>query len=160
MKVNPTWWSMGLAAMLCLAACDDGVLYHRYQSVSQQGWERADTLCFDLPEAPDDGRYTLEIGLRCSNLFPYQGLWVVAETRLQPTGSLHRDTLYLAVTDEDGRPQGHGINLMQREQSFATLHLSQGQQATIRLRHIMRREVVPHITDVGIRVCKPSPKAR
>lgn len=144
-----------LTVGLMFVACTRSTLLHRYQPVGQQGWARTDTLSFTLPDVSTEGDYELAVGLRYGNVFPYEGIWVVAETRLVHPNAFHRDTLYLATADDDGRPLGQGISMDQREVSLSTLHLHKGQSGTVRLRHIMTREVVPNISDVGLRVAIP-----
>ena len=141
---------------LSLAACTDGTWVHRYLPLSEMGWERCDTLQFQLPTVPTTGDYSLCLGLRYDTQFPYEGIWIEAETRLKNPASIRRDTLYFPMMDEEGHSQGQGINLQQKEMPFTTLHLQKGQQATIRLRHIMARETIPHIKDAGVNISMPN----
>ena len=149
MKIKTGLLTAALVALL-FASCTDGVLVHRYLPVGEDGWARTDTLSFPLPAISHEADYTIQLGMRYGNLFPYEGIWVVVETRLHHPTSLRRDTISLVVTDEDGHTLGQGVTLNQREVALTTLHLKKDQEGTLRLYHIMRREVIPHITDMGI----------
>ena len=144
-----------LTAVLLFGACTRGVLLHHYQPVGADGWARADTLRFVLPQAPAEADYEVYLGMRYTNTFPYEGIWVVAETRLAHPTALLLDTLYLTTADEAGRSLGRGVAIGQREQLLGILRLHTGQGGTIRLHHIMTREVVPDISDIGLRVAIP-----
>lgn len=144
--------------MLCMAvmmaACTQSTLLHHYEPVDDDGWDRTDTLSYELPTIPKDGDYQISLGVRYNNFFPYEGLWIVAETSMKKP-MLHRnDTLYFPIIDEKGHPMGKGLSMMQADTLLTTLHFEEGQSGHIRLRHIMIREVVPGITDIGIKVRK------
>ena len=149
MKPKTGLLAIVLVAFL-FASCTDGILIHRYLPVGEEGWARTDTLSFPLPAVSHEADYTIRLGIRYGTLFPYEGIWVVAETRLHQPASFRRDTIYLTVTDEDGHSLGQGVTLNQREVPLTKLHFQKDQQGTLRLYHIMRREVVPHITDMGV----------
>ncbi|MBQ8968438.1 MAG: gliding motility lipoprotein GldH [Bacteroidaceae bacterium] len=147
--------TLAATAVMLLAACTDGKLMHCYLPTDDEGWGRTDTLCFPLPDIPQTGEYPVSVGLRHGNRFPYTGLWVEAETRLSHPTAVRRDTLYIPITDTNGHPLQPGVSLHQHEVPLTTLHLQRGQKGNIRLHHIMMREVVPAISDVGLRISLP-----
>lgn len=144
-----------VVATVLLTTCTDGTFLHRYLPITDEGWGRADTLRFSLPDISRTGDYPVSVGLRYGNRFPYTGMWVEAEIRLFHPSLVCRDTLYIPISDENGHSLGQGVSLQQHEVPLTTLHLQRGQQGTIRLRQIMMREVVPDISDVGIRILRP-----
>lgn len=139
-------------ATLFTISCTQSTITHHYEAVSDEGWSRNDTLHFPLPEIKEDGNYRVELGLRYNNLFPYEGLWLVAETRLNTPHFIRIDTLCIVTANKEGRPTGRGVVLMQSDTLLTTLHLSKGQNGEIYLRHIMHNEVFPGILDVGVKV--------
>ena len=143
-----------LWAIVCLAlvGCTKGTLIHRYETVGQQGWERTDTLVFALPEVATQGQHRLTVSLRYDNTFPYEGIWLVVEGHLKDPSQQWRDTVYFATADEEGTPLGHGVSLMQNDVVVRDFQLSEGQSGSLRLWHIMHREVMPEIRDVGIKI--------
>lgn len=141
-------WLLGLL----LVGCTDSVLVHRYEPVSDRGWVRTDTLCFFLPSASQTGDYILSLGMRHTSVFPYEGIWVVVETQLHRPSALLTDTLYFQAYDDQGVSLSQGVNLLQREVPLRCLHLRCGQSGTVRLRHIMTRETIPAIREMGIRM--------
>lgn len=135
------------------AACIRNTVLHHYEPIDENGWNRTDTLQYELPSIPKTGDYQISIGLRYDEQYPYQGLWIVAETFLNNPIAHRRDTLFFQTADEDGQFIGKGVTLLQADTLLTTLHLQEGQNGRIRLRHIMQRETLPGIRDVGVKVC-------
>lgn len=150
MKPNRLW-PLAVAAVLC-AACVRGTLLHHFEHVDPDGWNRYDTLLYSLPPIPQEGCYAFTIDLRYANDFAYEGIWVVAETRLRRPSLVRRDTLYLKTTDEHGTPVGRGLNLLQHSVPLCRLRLRPGQEGTLRLYHLMRLETMPDIREVGLKI--------
>lgn len=152
MTKQPCFLIIGALA-LCLAACrpDPSTLVHEYRQVKgDEGWNVRDTIRIPVPAAPATGDYVLSVGMRVTNGFSWEGVWVetalVADT---PHVELV-DTLFVRVYDPQARPLTTGVSLLQVEVAAPkTIHLMQGQKGSLRLRHLMRRETLPFITDVG-----------
>ena len=54
------------------------------------------------------------------------------------------------ITDEDGNFLGKGLTIHDNVYFLKTLFLKEGQYGKMRLYHIMRRDPLPGISDVGI----------
>ena len=153
MKDKRGAWALVLT--LFLTACTKGILVHSYQPTGEEGWARNDTFCFQLPASPQTGDYPVWLGLRYGNDFPYEGIWIEAKAKFIEPAAMRCDTLYFKLTGPDGHSLGQGISLQQHEMLLGTYHLTKGQQGTIYLRHIMAREIVPAISNVGLKVETP-----
>lgn len=144
------------ALALTLASCrpDPATLVHEYRGVKgDEGWNVRDTIRIAVPAAPREGDYVLSVGMRVTNAFSWEGVWVEAELTVDTPRTRHVDTLFVRLYDEQARPLTEGVNLLQVEQSAPqTVHLKAGQKGSLRLRHLMRRETLPFITDVGARL--------
>ena len=137
---------------LILASCTNGTLVHQYETVDNDGWVRADTIYFDLPAATETGDYGLSVAMRYANSFPYEGIWIIAEGKMKKPTTHWRDTLYFRMADNEGIPMGHGVVVMQNDTLVRTMHMQKGQNGSLRIWHIMRREVMPSVREVGIKV--------
>ncbi len=142
--------------LLTLAACKGGgeghTLVHHYMSPSGMGWSTTDTLLFSVPPTRETGYYNFSLGMRLGVSFPYAGVWIGAQTRLHNPDSIACDTLYFVTMKKGGMPQGSGISLQQDEQPLTSMRLLAGQSAEVFVYHIMRREVLPAVLDVGLLV--------
>ncbi len=152
------WTPLLLAA---LTACrvptpSPNTLLHNYRTVpGGNGWHARDTLVLKLPPIAENGVWDMSVGMRTRTDFPYQGIWMVAETRLRHPAAVVRDTFYLRLNDPQGEPLTRGVNLLQREQLVAQQRqFFKGQKGEIRLYHLMHREHLPSITEIGVRLEK------
>lgn len=127
---------------------------HSYLPLPEDSWNRTDTLQFILPVLATDDNCSVQIGLRVTNNFPYEELFLEVEQKCQNPYSHRVDTIKFKLTDESGDFTENGINYFQYESQSLPLDLKKGQTGEIRIRHLMHREVLPGIMDVGIRVSR------
>lgn len=143
----------GLLAAVAVA-CQDGTVLHQYRPVPSTGWDKRDTVNFDLPPVLSTQTYNVVLGLRTTTEFPYQRLWLVVEQRLEQPARMRRDTVSCVIATPQGAVTGKGVNLYQHEIPLFTETLQEGQHGTLHIYHIMRREDVPGVNDVGIKITK------
>lgn len=148
----------GTACLLVAAALAAGcqregrTLVHQYRALPQASWSAFDTLHFELPPAPQTTDYVFSLGLRLRNTFPYEEIWMVTEMEMEKPSVVLRDTLRYLTIHPDGSPRGRGMALQQDEQPLCTLQLFRGQHGRLRLYHIMSREVMPDVANIGFKV--------
>ena len=82
---------MSLTAVL-MCNCINDTLTHQYKRLDDGGWDRSDTLVFDLPEVKVSGVYLPRVLMRSGNLFPYSKLWVCYEVNLEYPRFTGKDT--------------------------------------------------------------------
>ena len=141
-----------ILATFLLAACTGRPpLVHTYSHVDADGWSRNDTISFDLPPTQADQDCQLNVGFRLTNRYPYTSLWIVVDEQWDGR-SVHTDTIEYLFIDSMGDFTGRGVNIYQYEKPIRRLTLHAGAKGRIRLFHIMSRENIPDITDVGVRV--------
>ena len=147
--------NLWLALSLSIAACNNsGTLLHSYKPLPAEGWDRRDTIRFDLPKAETDIDGTLVIGLRTRANIAFQDIMLVVEQCLETPHTYRCDTIRYPLTDADGYALTKGVNHYQYETQQLPIHLQKGQSGSVRIRHLMRHEVIPNITEVGIRFDK------
>jgi gliding motility-associated lipoprotein GldH len=143
-----------MVTVLLLTACQDNTVYHRYLHTNRAGWERNDTLRFLIPPVKEAGRYSEELGLRTDGNYPFMSLTLIVEQTKGNTGAVRCDTVECKLINNQGRPTGTGINHYQYTFPLATIDLEKEEPLRIVIRHDMKRELLPGITDVGIQMTK------
>ncbi len=139
--------------MLLLAGCiDPHTAYHNYRSTPLEGWPKTDTLCFALPPLDSTRTYHLTVAVRSARHYPYRNLWLVVEQSDTLGLHRHRDTLNCTLIAPDGASPS-GITLHQHEFPVPT-PLLHPQGSTLRIYHLMQREALPGISDVGLHLRK------
>ncbi len=139
-----------------LAACKEKPVLYSYCSTPVEGWESVDTLKYHVDTLSSSGTYEMSIGVRTSatTLYPYQSLWLVMRQSWHNPDRTTTDTLQLQFTNAKGDVEGHGVSIYQFDFPLAALQLPAGASADIRITHIMSRELLPGITDIGVKLQK------
>lgn len=96
-----------------LGACQPNTTYYMYQPVSSKGWNRTDTLIFNLPDSLTFGTYKLGIGIRHTGKYPYRDLWLelsqlTPDEKAEGKWKEKKDTLHLYLANKQGNWMGSG----------------------------------------------------
>jgi len=142
------------ATVAAMSACDSNVVFDRYEHTPLAGWEKNDTLFYQLPPLATSGRYREEIGLRTNEDFPFQRLCLVVEQKVYPSGKQRTDTFTCTLVSKQGIPKGDGVSLYQQRFPLTTLALNEGDSLRVSIRHNMKREILPGIADVGLKISR------
>ena len=141
----------GLAA-ITLSSCNHNTVFDEYLHTPVEGWEKNDTLFFKVDSIPQDGEYAQNLGLRINNSYPFISLTLVVEQRTSISKQTKKDTVVCSFVDKNGSRKGHGTDSYQYNYHISTIALRKGDKVTISVRHDMKREILPGISDVGIRI--------
>jgi len=156
-----TWLLLTVA--LVTASCNRKTIYHHYEHTPLTGWEKNDTLLFTLTPSVQRAVVQRSIELRISNSYPFRSLCLIVEQTTIPakgTGTilqrskspLRRDTVNCDLIDPEGNIMGKGANLYQYSFRMTDISLNEGDSLRINIRHNMKRETIPGISDIGIRM--------
>ena len=116
-----------IAVAVAVSACGGGTVYSKFVSTPVDGLEKNDTVVFDVPPVALPGRYSMEMGHRMSV-----------------------DTLDCRLYDNDGNGLGRGVSIYQYGFALPDTDLQKGDSLHVRVRHVMKREILPGITDIGL----------
>ncbi len=135
-----------------ITSCSRLPIYCHYEPTPATGWEKNDTICFGIPPVSEAGYYKEELGLRINEDYPFQGLCLIVQQTVLPSGYRHNDTLNCKLIDKNGTIRGTGINHYQYTFHVNTIRLAEGDSLHIHVKHNMKREIMPGVTDIGIRI--------
>lgn len=138
------------ACILLLAACNGRYVYDRYVSTPVAGWEKNDTLTFEISPVDSTRPYLSRLGLRITDAYPFTAITMIVEQRLLPGNKVFVDTVNCKLTDRRGNPSGNGLSYHQYVFPVRSMHLQHGDSIYVRIRHDMKREILPGISDVGM----------
>ncbi len=143
-----------LASVCLLCACGRGDAAFEYLPTPVEGWEQSDTLRFHTDTVRRGGVYELTLGVRTSQStpYPFQTLWLVVRQQWHSPDSLRTDTVECRLATANGDDTGHGVSISQHIFPIAEFQVPEGASADITVTHFMRRELLPGITDVGVRL--------
>lgn len=155
MRLLLTAMLLGVAVFL-LGGCDESIVFHQYASTSILGWEKNDTLEFNIPRLATTDRYREEIDVRISNEYPFKSINLVIEQQFLPGKRVKRDVLRCQFTDTKGHLKGCGTNFYQYRYVLDDIVLRQNDSVHITIKHDMKREIIPGISDIGVRLTRKS----
>ena len=141
-----------LLAVLLLTACKQRTVYYHYEHTPLSGWEKNDTLVFTTDTIAIDGTYGEEVGIRINGTYPFLQLNLVVEHLVMPAMTVKSDTLSCRLIDETGNALGNGVSNYQYLIPLTSLTLKKGDRLRIAIRHDMKREILPGISDIGLRL--------
>lgn len=148
----PTKHIVLYAALALCTACRQSEDYRHFETVDDEGWDITDRYTFAVPPVQREGNYDLTLHLRTTTATPYPflDLYVeVVETWCNDTvTTTYTDTVACPLARQD--TPSTGVVIQQYTYPIRTRHCQRGDSLTLTLRHIMRREMLPGITDVGI----------
>lgn len=140
-----------------LGSCTGGVVYDHYNHTPVAGWDKADTLIYNVSRLARPGRYVTTLGLRINESYPFQNLTLIVDQTVfhkisgaKLKAESFSDTLNCSLFDKRGTVKGHGISYYQYHFRVSERQLKESDSLHITVRHDMRREVMPGIADVGI----------
>lgn len=144
-------------AVCLLSACHTNTQYHVYQPVlGEEGWQKADTVAFDLPPEVPAGTYQLEVGIRHTGAYPYRDIWLSVTQVDGDSLPSHTDTLHIYLADEKGQWQHEGAvgGLFQATYVWdkPVVWGTDSLGRSFRIAHLMRKNPLPGISDVGVRL--------
>lgn len=145
--------TLALVAML-LTACDHRTIYDRYESTALSGWEKNDTITFAIRPLKEAATYRALLGVRTTDSYPFTSLTLIVEQEIMPAHRVLVDTICCELTDEQGKVLGDGIGYRQYQFEVCQLQLQEGDSLHVVVRHDMKREILPGICDVGIKLLK------
>lgn len=130
---------------------DSTTVIDRYQSLPPKGWDRQNVLTFSLDSVAHSATYNFKVYARTTRDIQFQSISVVVEQHLRRPYFTARDTVEIKLTDDMGNIEGKGLYLYNTEAQLKhPIKLRKGQRGTIKLSHIMRRNQLLGIKDVGI----------
>lgn len=141
--------SVTAAVALMVAACGDGTVYSKFVPAPVDGLEKNDTVSFSVPPVASYGSYRQEIGLRITSDYPFKSLCLEVKQTVEPGHRVSTDTLVCRLYDDDGNLLGHGVSMFQYGFALPDIGLRKGDSLHVRVRHVMKREILPGITDIG-----------
>lgn len=149
-----------MITIMCTISCNDPRTYDQYRGVSLQGWLRNDTLTFDIPRQWE-GNYQLDLCLRAARTYPYRNISMIIEQKViyyrqrKKREKTYNDTVNCEIINDKGILVGHkGITSTEIRQAITSFRLNRNDSMQVKIHHIMSRESLPGISDVGIRILK------
>ncbi|GAB4403190.1 MAG: gliding motility lipoprotein GldH [Microscillaceae bacterium] len=158
-QMLPVLNPLALAFCLALWACNPQHFYEKNYELPQKKWAVDSVLVFHLDIKEVQQAYNFYYNLRCSADYPFQNLYVTFflenEQGKVVAEELQNITLFEAKT---GRPLGEGFGNLYSYQlpipKLSGFRFPKPGKYTYRLVQYMRRDPLPEVVSVGLKVEK------
>lgn len=150
-KVKPILPYIFVLSGIITISCTTRTVYHHYNSIDGETWNKTDTASFILPDSMKEGEYNIIIGIRHTAYYPYRDLWLSLILPDKETA----DTVHLYLANDRGNWNGNGTasGYYQYEADGPAFNYANQKDSIIKLSHIMKESYLPYISDVGIKIC-------
>lgn len=151
-------WIGGLlvfAAVLSLESCGPRPEFEGFQQLPGAMWHQDSILTFTMPSSDTISRHNLFLELRNTGDYPYSNIYFFIDVHF-PNGVYLQDTVQYMMTDLEGNWLGKGISDLKESvlEYKSNVTFPERGDYQFKVRHGMRKEVLPGIADFGIRVEK------
>ncbi|MFT4576338.1 MAG: gliding motility-associated lipoprotein GldH [Polaribacter sp.] len=103
--------------VVCFTSCDSKRVYDSYVSVSNQSWEKENTISFSFTINDTIKQRDLFINIRNNNTYAFSNLFLITQLNF-PNGKKIVDTLEYEMTDVSGRFLGAGFTEIKENKLF------------------------------------------
>ena len=133
-------------------SCDTNTPYYHYAHTPIDGWEKNDTLRYDVEPLKIGGEHQITVALRLNGAYPFRKLYLIMEQNIFPRLQAQTDTICFDVTSKEGRFTGNGISYFQYTVPVCQEHFMKNDSIHITIRHAMKRDILPGISDIGVKL--------
>ncbi|MDL2299814.1 gliding motility lipoprotein GldH [Bacteroides sp. OttesenSCG-928-E20] len=141
-----------LWVIVLLTSCENLIMYHSYQHIAKEGWNKGDTITLTVA-VRDSLAYEYDLQLLARNRFDYkyQQLTVAVSQLLNDTISLRTDTVVFNITDKNGNWLGKGIGgLYEYVEELNTLTLTSSDTLSLKIVPLTNDSILQGINDMGV----------
>ncbi len=132
-------------------ACESDVAFSQFRTLPTEGWDRTDTLYFEIDSLATSGTYVAILSLRTTSAPSYPYTDVTLEvSRAFAARTQHVETVTFPLNNKNGVSTGKGTSLYLHDFPLDTLTLSTGDYGVYKVGHLMRHTPLPGIRDVGL----------
>ena len=133
-------------------SCDTNIPYYQYAHTPIDGWEKNDTLRYEVQPLKKGGEHQITVALRLNGAYPFRKLYLIMQQDIFPRLQSKTDTICFDVTSKEGRFTGNGILYYQYTVPVCREHYMDKDSIHITIRHAMKRDILPGISDIGVKL--------
>jgi gliding motility-associated lipoprotein GldH len=140
---------------ITLLSCDPNRVIDKTKEIPENIWNKNEKISFMVPVADTISSYNVFFNLRHKAQYPYRNIIFFLEI-YSPQGKLVKDKVEFMLADKKGKWRGSGLGGVFDTKLLYKKNIRFAKAGTYKfvLVHGMRKDKLPHIMDVGLRVEK------
>jgi gliding motility-associated lipoprotein GldH len=149
---------VGLLLAFVLLGCNEDLVFEKNLSIPKAKWERQQKAQFEFTIKETEVPYNFFLNFRHSGKYPYRNLYLFSRTE-SPEGKVALDTAQMLLANKQGKWMGKGIGDLYDYQFMFKERVLFPDSGSYKfeLEQAMRVEVLPYVTDIGIRIERVEP---
>ncbi len=141
--------------LFCAYGCDNSRIFEEYRPVKDHQWLHKDTITYQVNIQDTNSHYNIYLNLRNKINYPYRNIWLLFKT-VGPDNQTSKSKMNFKLANKKGQWLGQGLGdiydhryRISKKAKFR--HLG---NHTFRINHLMRKDTLPGIMNVGLRLEK------
>ena len=144
-----------IAMLVLFFSCDQNRVFENNINIPDGIWNVDNRLSFDVNMVDTISSHDIFLNVRHTSFYPYQNLFLFVVTTAPP-GAAIKDTFECILADHKGKWYGSGLGEIWDNQILfkKNVRFPSSGLYNVEIEQAMRRENLPFVMDVGIRVEK------
>ncbi len=142
-----------LICTLLLASCTGNTLYYSYHPTPITGWDKKDTLYFNIQLKDSLQLLNIQTDIRNNAAYPYNNIALIISHNFKNKSRFELDTIYYHLTDEEGNRNEHGWSCLSPSSNrLKPIFVRDSGHYQIKIYHGMSDDLILGIHDIGIKI--------
>ncbi|MDA3853539.1 MAG: gliding motility lipoprotein GldH [Bacteroidales bacterium] len=135
-------------------ACDNSRVYEEWQDMEDNVWNEDSTCAFTFDIEDSLVMYNLNFGIRHTNLYPYQNIWLITTVNGGKNDFSYQDTIQLVLASKSGEWFGDRSASLYTYVTplYRKLPFYSAGKYTFAIKHGMRKENLNGVSSIGFRI--------
>jgi len=140
--------------LLSMVACDENRVFEKYTEISNYSWGWDNTIPFEVEINDTNIFYNVYINVRHNVNYEFRNLWILIHHTF-PSGKKFDKRIELTLADKEGKWYGTCMSdICDRQVSQGNTYFPEIGTYHFEFEHNMRKNPLPHIMEVGLRIEK------
>lgn len=136
---------------MLFTACSGNTFLHEYHDVNLWSWNNDDTVSFDVPTITSTGEVEAEIGVRFTNSYIYQDLFLLGTLECEES-IIQTDTIKVPIYQENGTTDGEGFPYTTITEPITSFQVDSGYEYSYKVTHLMGATPIKGIASIGLQL--------
>lgn len=155
LKHNKYWLCAIFMVFIC-SSCSKQEIYYHFKEIKNAEWAISDTLIFNIDSTAFEINmpYSLNIEITNNVSYPYQNIWLFAESNLDADTIFNHSSKEYILADQFGKWNGSGFGSLYQSSVplYSDIIFKEKRPYQIKITHGMRDDVLSGIEKIGLKV--------
>lgn len=141
-------------SVFLMFACDSNRVYEEWKDIKGNEWNEDSICSFTFVIEDSLALYNLNFGIRNTNLYPYQNIWLLTSVEGGRNNFSYQDTIQLVLANKNGEWFGKRSASLYTYVTplYRQLPFYSAGEYTFTIKHGMRREMLNGVSSIGFRI--------